>query len=372
VAPPVASELDTRILAPGVAAMPAAARARTPWRCVVAGPVIALVAVVACVVATRAGGVPIRDPKHVTLTRLLLATGFVVASAAIDAAIRGCRRSRRMPPSGSELLAAWRERWTGQRVLAVGITLVSFFVTYGAYRNLKSVVPLIRPGALFDRQLANLDRSVLGGSAPAALLHDLLGTGVAAHVLSAVYMLFFAFIPISLALALVFVSDLRAALLYTTALSANWLLAAASYYLIPSIGPFQADPAAFATLPATAVSELQALMVDERAAFLRDPALPGAAQSIGAFASLHVSIWATAALAAHLLGLGRLVRVAAWALVLLTVTATVYFGWHYLADDVAGAVIAATALAVARAATGFDPRGAVGRPFAPASEPKSA
>ena len=93
--------------------------------------------------------------------------------------------------------------------------------------------------------------------------------------------------------------------MYATALSANWLLAAGSYYVLPSLGPFEADPELFSALPTTAVTDLQILLLDERAAFLRDPAVAGAAQSIGAFASLHVSICVTAALAAHLLGLPR-------------------------------------------------------------------
>src|SRR3954471_20894798 len=128
VAPAVVSELDSPIPAGRAAATPVA-RPRTPWRCVAAGPAIALVALVACVVATRAAGVPIRDPKHVTLSRLLSAAGLVVGFAAVDAAIRACRRSRRRP-SSRELRAAWRERWTAQRVLAVGVTLLSFFATY--------------------------------------------------------------------------------------------------------------------------------------------------------------------------------------------------------------------------------------------------
>jgi membrane-associated phospholipid phosphatase len=35
------------------------------------------------------------------------------------------------------------------------------------------------------------------------------------------------------------------------------------------------------------------------------------------------------------------------------VLSTIYFGWHYILDDLAGAVIAVMALAFARALTGF-------------------
>jgi membrane-associated phospholipid phosphatase len=92
--------------------------------------------------------------------------------------------------------------------------------------------------------------------------------------------------------------------------------------------------------------------------FLRDPSAAGAAQSIGAFASLHCSIFFTAAVATHLLGLGRYVKIGVWILFALTAVATIYFGWHYVLDDIAGVVIAVTALALARAIVGIDLRNA--------------
>jgi membrane-associated phospholipid phosphatase len=102
------------------------------------------------------------------------------------------------------------------------------------------------------------------------------------------------------------------------------------------------------------VSHLQDTLISDRSAFLRDPASAPAGQSIGAFASLHVAIYVTAALAAHLLALRRSVRIVLWILTGLTIISTVYFGWHYLLDDVGGVAIAVTALALARLLTGCD------------------
>jgi membrane-associated phospholipid phosphatase len=104
------------------------------------------------------------------------------------------------------------------------------------------------------------------------------------------------------------------------------------------------------------VTHLQERLIGERAAFLHDPSVPGSAQSIGAFASLHVSVWCTAALGAHLLRLPIPVRVVLWVLTGLTMLATVYFGWHYLLDDAGGVAIAVVALAITRAVTGGIPR----------------
>ncbi|MBA3509615.1 MAG: phosphatase PAP2 family protein, partial [Thermoleophilaceae bacterium] len=41
-------------------------------------------------------------------------------------------------------------------------------------------------------------------------------------------------------------------------------------------------------------------------------------------------------LAAHLLGLGRRLKIALWVWFALTATATAHFGWHYVLDDLAG------------------------------------
>ena len=62
-------------------------------------------------------------------------------------------------------------------LIAVSAVL-SFYITYFAYRNLKSFLPVLRE-ATFDSALLHLDHALLWGNDPAVLLHDVLGTGVA-------------------------------------------------------------------------------------------------------------------------------------------------------------------------------------------------
>jgi len=327
-----------------------------PWRSVLAGPVVALVTLLAALLATQAAGVPLRDPDNVAGRRLGWVACMVLGLVLLDVVVRAGRRSGTRTPSRVAMRSVRRERWSWYRGLAVASALVSFYVSYLAYRNLKSVVPLLRPGDLFDRQLAGFDRGLFGGNDPAALLHTLLGTGVQTHVLSVVYVFFIIFVPLSLALAMVFSPDLPGGLFYATAMSINWPLGAASYLLIPALGPIYATPGAFADLPTSGTSRLQDMLLDDRLEFLRDPVATGTAQSIAAFASVHVSMILTAAVAAHLLGLTRRLRVGLWTLLAATVAATIYLGWHYVIDDFAGVLIALTALAAARALTGFERR----------------
>lgn len=328
---------------------------------------IALATVVTTLFATDAAHVPFRDPDHVVGKRLALVGCLVVLLVVLDVVVRAARRSPTFMPSLAALRSVRSQRWTRRRGLAVACALVSFYVTYLAYRNLKSIVPLLRPGDNFDHQLAYLDRSLFAGRDPADLLHSLLGTGVVPEVLSLVYVSFILFLPLSLALALVFSPDLRGGIFYASALSLNWVLGAASYFLLPAVGPIFAAPAGFADLPATEVSRLQGLMLEQRIAYLHDPSAADAAQNIAAFASLHISMIFTAAVAAHLLRLGRRLRIALWLLFALSAVATVDLGWHYVVDDVGGLVIGVAALALALGLTGFRPHAARHRSGAAAS-----
>jgi hypothetical protein len=320
-----------------------------------AGPVVALVSLVAALAVTDAAGVPLRDPDHVAGRRLLIVFALVGVLIAADVLVRASRRTGRVLPAMADVARVRRERWTAGRSVAVMTALISFYLTYLAYRNLKSVVPLIRPGDLFDAPLADLDRSLFLGHDPAVIMHTVLGTGFATEALSLVYGLFFLYIPATLALALVFSPNLQAGLFYATAQSLNWLLGAASYFLLPALGPVYADPAEFASLASTSVTNLQQILLDQRVDFLSDPAT-GTAQSIAAFSSLHISIFFTGALAAHVLGMRLRARVVAWVLLALTAMATIHLGWHYVVDDIGGLVLGAAAVGLALVLTGYDPR----------------
>ena len=330
-------------------------RLMTGWRLLAAGPFIAFVTLVAALIASDQAGFSFRDPDNVALLYIVEVGAGVALLVALDVYLRAVRRSGTKRPSREVMGEVRRERWTRGRALAVGTALVSFYVTYLAYRNLKASIPFLRPDELFDRELADLDRWMFFGHDPAALLHGLLGTGISAHVLSTFYVAFIVFLPLSLGLALVFSERIQVSLFYAAALSLNWILGAATYLLLPALGPIYYYPEDFAALPYTEVSFLQDMLLEDRVGFLADPAT-GTPQAIAAFASLHIAMSFTALLAAYVLDLGRRLKQALWFWLVITVIATVYLGWHYFIDDIAGFVIGAAALVLARLLTGFDPR----------------
>jgi membrane-associated phospholipid phosphatase len=65
------------------------------------------------------------------------------------------------------------------------------------------------------------------------------------------------------------------------------------------------------------------------------------------------------ALIAHYTVRSRVMRWGLWAYLVLVVISTTYFGWHYIADDLAGVVIAVVSVYVGGLATGhkFDRKG---------------
>ncbi len=302
-------------------------------------------------------GLPLRDPEGFlgpTYVRLPL---IVTLMLALDVVPRGAVRARSLQALPAEVLEVARQRWPWSRLRPALVGLTAFYVTYVSYRNLKHHLPFLRSD-LVDRELIDLDRAMTGGVAPAELLHDLLGTGAAAHFLSAVYLAFLFFVPFSLAFALVANGRSREGSWYVTALCLNWSIGTASYYLLPSTGPIYSEPWVFYGLPETGTSLLQGSLLQSRLMVLADPHGTERVQSIAAFASLHVSIVFTAALIAQLVLMPLAVRLALWVFFLLTVVATIYFGWHYIVDDIAGIAIGAAAVLLAAWGTGnLPPRG---------------
>ncbi len=126
-----------------------------------------------------------------------------------------------------------------------------------------------------------------------------------------------------------------------------WVLGVGSYYLIPTLGPFASEPHVFAGLPHTGITSTQAEYMAERAQMLADPSAPDSFVSISAFASLHVG-FTCMVLFMLLYYRRRRLALAMTAYLLAVMVATVYFGWHFVMDDVAGVALAALAVLLGR------------------------
>ena len=69
------------------------------------------------------------------------------------------------------------------------------------------------------------------------VLHDLLGTGVAAHVLSTIYLWFLPLVPLALTAWLIWSRNISFGYWFATSQCIAWTLGTASYYALPTLGP---------------------------------------------------------------------------------------------------------------------------------------
>jgi membrane-associated phospholipid phosphatase len=297
---------------------------------------------------------PVRDPDpgnyivptHVRLPLILL------LAVVLDIVPRAVWRSRRrLRTTGRGLRNVATERWSHREVRFVLVGLVTWYVAYVSYRNIKSFVPFVN-SHLWDGWLADSDRLFFLGHDPAVLLHELLGREWAAHALSYVYVSWMVVVPFTLAVALVWSRNRRAGEWYVTAVALDWVLGAVTYLALPALGPVYADPDTFDGLAETHVSRLQLAMREERLEVLRNPFTADNVQMIAAFTSLHVAICVTMCVFAELLRMRPSIRVAAWVYLALTSVSTIYLGWHYLLDLVGGAALGVCAAWLAARGTG--------------------
>lgn len=317
---------------------------------------IALAFCAVTVVVAVAARLPLRETVGSARTSYVVVPLLVVGAIAIDVVARVILRRPKVRDAGRATIDVLRARWTGIRLAGVAAGMVSAYFVYLAYRNLKVFLPYVRT-ELADRTLTAADEWLSAGHSPSGIVQQLLGTGAASEVLSTTYMAFLLFVPLSLAAALIWSSELAHGVWYVCALCFNWVLGIASYYAVPSVGPVYSEPFRFSELPVTSVSELQDSLYQDRLEILAHSHTTDAIHGIAAFASLHVSIVFTAALIARRTGVPKLVQRVLWIYLGLTLLATIYFGWHYLLDDVAGFGVGALSVWLAGLALGCTTRG---------------
>ena len=266
-------------------------------------------------------------------------------------------RPKAMVPLVRERL---REHWTAERLTLVTLGVACFYVTYVSYRNLKSALPFVRsfenPNDMFDRELNTVDRVLFFGNQPGPVLHDLLGTDFSAHALSSIYLWFLPLVPLALTAWLVWSRNISFGYWFATSQGIAWSLGTASYYALPTLGPVFHFAPGYTALAHTPTTDLIDGLSRSRNKVLHGDydgtSVEGIVNSVAGFASLHVAITLLMALMVQFTLRNKALKVAFWVNFALTVVATIYFGWHYIADDVAGIMIAFVAFYLGGIATG--------------------
>lgn len=289
--------------------------------------------------------IPLRDPNGRMFSgRLQSAFTLGLILVAVDTVVRTLwyRRTVR-----GFLPAVWRtlrDRWTLRRTALAVSGLVAYHVVYVCYRNLKSWDAFNTDR---DRELLDFDRTLFLGHSPAVLLHSLLGTDHATGVLAFFYDSFVYVVVAAVVGSVALLPRIKDAYVMLVSGVWIWIIGVGSYYLIPSLGPFASAPQEFVKLAPNPVAASQAEYLVERAHLLADPGAPDAFASISAFASLHTAFTCAILLVAIHLRM-RVISIVLAAYLLLVLVATVYFGMHFVVDDVAGVAIAVVSVLLAR------------------------
>ena len=336
---------------------------------------IAIVMGVLAFICSRSLGYPLRDPDGFLGPAWIRLPLLVIGAFIADVLPRTLFRARGKPLRfKAEAALLIKEHWTRERITLVVVGLVSFYVTYVSYRNLKNFLPFIMSDGdghakKYDYYLLKMDEWLGFGHDPSTLLHNVLGTGISAQVLSFVYVLFLPMVPVSVVVWAVWSRNVSFGYWFITAQCICWALGTASYYALPTLGPNFYAVWLYQDLPDTGVAKLQNALFAGRQNILWNPFAEGV-QSVAGFASLHVAITVTLALIGHYTLRSRTLRVGLWVYSGLTIVATTYFGWHYIADDLAGLVIAIIAVYLSGLGTGqkFDRRGLSSHPTTSTSE----
>ncbi len=318
--------------------------------------VMSLALAAAAVVVAAAYHLPVRDPDGVAVPTYVRLPIILLLAFLTDVVPRALWRGRSLVRLPANLRSVTRERWPWAHARFALVGLGAWYLTYAAFRNLKSFVPFVNP-RLWDGTLHRIDRFLWFGHDPAAVLHAVFGTGVFAHFFSFVYVAWIVLVPVTLVVALVWSRDVSGGEWYVTAIAVDWVLGVATYFAVPTLGPIYAQPRLFRALPHTYVATLQTDMINDRHAVLHDPFATHAVQTIAAFASLHVGIMVTVCLMVELLRMRRWLRISMWVFLGLTVLATVYLGWHYFCDVLGGTVLGAAGVWIAALGTGNHSRG---------------
>lgn len=331
------------------------------------GGACAVALAVATWLVSSAQSLPIRDPDGVVVPAYVQIPMILGLAWLLDVVPRTVGRSRGEWSSfRTHFRAVVRERWNRKHTVFALSGLATWYVSYAAFRNLKSYVPFVNDH-VWDSDLERIDRALWFGHDPANVLHSLFGTSFAAEFFSFIYVSWIVLVPVSIAIALIFTRAPAAGSWYVTAISLCWGLGVAGYFSLPTLGPAYSYPGDFADVKSTYTEELVANLLKDRMAVVPgvppfgspggDPHGTHVLQTIAAFPSLHVGIMVTICLFLTLIAANRTFRIVAWTYLVLTIFATIYFGWHFSLDAVGGFVLGGLAVYLAAIGTGNHVRG---------------
>src|ERR687889_2841610 len=138
---------------------------------------------------------PIRDPDGVVVPTYVRLPVILFLAFLTDVVPRAAWRVRSVLGLPRAFLSVVRERWSWEHTRFALVGLGAWYLTYAAFRNLKSFVPFVNR-SLWDGTLERFDRILWLGHDPATVLQAVFGAGWGAHFFSFVFVAWIVFVPV--------------------------------------------------------------------------------------------------------------------------------------------------------------------------------
>jgi hypothetical protein len=238
---------------------------------------------------------------------------------------------KKQPKTWAQFAAAWKRYielfLTRVRLIEDLRLLFAMLLTLALFTHLKHLIPRINP-IVFDSWLLDFELILFDRSLSEILVTNL---GSAwAPFLSWCYTAYFVYMNTIVVLFIV----QRNRLLkhqFITAFSLLWFVGTLMIYAAPTWGPCFYLPEIFTSLPQTDVAVIQREFWVQKLALDRNPNHPFAIFYISGQPSLHIAITTLGSI--FLMKLWKPLGYLSWIFVALTWLTTIYFGWHYLLDN---------------------------------------
>ena len=247
-------------------------------------------------------------------------------------AIAGHRRGAGRIP-WTDTLKDFQVRFLSRKMLVRDLRLIhAISVMFVVYINLKHLIPSISP-AMWDPELYRWENSHFGNLIGVYMQQSM--SIQAAPILSLGYVAFYSFVAVLIFTMVLSRRDVLACD-FAAAFVLLWFLGILFVYLVPTLGPCFAYPELYSHLPFTEVTELQQRLLEHRQ-HLIDHANSKAVYLISGFPSLHLAVPILATF--YLRQLHWILALVSGLFAVLTAITTLYFGWHYLLDDIGSIVL---------------------------------
>lgn len=297
----------------------------------------------------RGFGIPLRNPYVFYWEKLSSGLAWYGAGLCIALLIRrliaisGARKSGSKKP-WSDTWNKFSRNYLSLRSLICDLRLVhAISLCFVVFLQLKHLTPFVN-SRVHDRLLSDMELELFGGRLLGEILQGLLGVE-SARVLSGGYLMFFPYMGV-LILTLILQRNARLAHEFCAAFALLWLGGVLLIYALPSWGPCFSSPHIFASLPETEVSLLQQKLWLQKEFVELHPESRGGIFLISGFPSLHLAVVILGSL--YLARVSPLLGLVSWIFAVVTVITTLYFGWHFVLDDLGSFVLAGAVYAAVR------------------------